>query len=268
MMEMTSQVDWQIALSDPSGSRQAKPRTTGKTMVIDKGLGLHAFEDLIMTSQAHIDIIKIGFGTAPLYPTSVLQQKLTLAKQHQIEVLPGGTFLEVAIQQDEIRHFMDTIAQLGFTAMEVSDGTIELDRADRNELIREGIERGFTVFTEYGKKCWGSSIDMESFIEACEIDMSCGAKLVTVEGRESGTGVGFYDARGQARDDDILEVINRLSHPELLLWETPLKHQQAQFITLIGPQVNLGNIAPEDVLSVEALRRGLRSDTLKLARKF
>lgn len=263
-MEITSQLFWQSRLADPSGNRKKKPRTCGKTMVIDKGLGLHAFEDLLLTSGEHIDLIKLGFGTSPLYPLKVLLKKISLAHNYGIDIMPGGTFLEVAIQQKEVQSFMNTVVRLGFNALEVSDGTIELERGLRSSLIREGIDRGLNVVTEYGKKCWGSSIEEEALIETIEIDASCGASMVTVEGRESGAGVGFYDASGQAKDEQILSVIEQIPDPTLLLWETPQKSQQVQFLKLLGPDVNLGNIAPEDILSLEALRRGLRSDTFDL----
>lgn len=267
-MEMTSPLDWQTMFSDPSGCRQHKPRTIGKTMVIDKGLGLNAFEDMLITSSAHIDVIKLGFGTSPLYPASVLQKKLRLAQQYDIEIMPGGTFLEIAVMQQASSHFIDVIKQLGFSAIEVSDGTIEISRKRKSELIQEAVQRGLKVYTEYGKKIWGSRIDSNELSETVEIDISCGAELVTIEGRESGTGVGIYDASGQARDEDILEVINKIGNRDVLLWETPLKNQQVQLIKLLGTNVNLGNISPADVMSVEALRRGLRSDTMNIAPVF
>src|SRR5687768_10897995 len=121
-MKVTSHVEWNPVLSDPTGRRQIKPRTLGKTMVIDKGLGLHAFEDLLETSGAHIDMLKIGFGTSPLYPLPVLQQKIKMAKAHDICIYPGGTFLEVAISQHALPSFFEMIQYFGFTGLEVSDG--------------------------------------------------------------------------------------------------------------------------------------------------
>jgi phosphosulfolactate synthase len=146
----------------------------------------------------------------------------------------------------------------------VSDGTIDIERGLRSDLIREGIERGLNVVTEYGKKCWGSRIEVDDLIETIHLDSSCGASMVTVEGRESGAGVGFYDASGQAQDEEIMSVIRQLPDPQILLWETPHKSQQVQFLKILGADVNLGNIAPEDILSLEALRRGLRSDTFDI----
>jgi phosphosulfolactate synthase len=233
-------------------------------MVIDKGLGLRAFEDMLDASGEHIDLIKLGFGTSPLYPPRVLARKIALARAHGVDIMPGGTFLEVAVQQNETKRYFEAVIRLGYTAMEVSDGTIDLDRGLRSDLIREGVNRGLMVVTEYGKKRPGSRIDVERLIETIRIDAACGAALITVEGRESGVGVGFYNEKGRAEESEIEEVVRQVRRPNLILWETPLKSQQVQFLNLLGPDVNLGNIAPEDVLSLEALRRGLRSDTFGL----
>jgi phosphosulfolactate synthase len=260
-MDVTSYLDWIPSLQDPTGRREPKPRTCGKTMVIDKGMGLHAFEDLLQTSGAYIDMIKIGFGTSPLYPSLLLQKKISMAKAHQIRVLPGGTLLEVAVVQDALDGFFDTAVMLGFDAIEVSDGTIDMSRGQRTELIRRGLDSGLEVFTEYGKKCWGSTIEIDSLIDTIYIDLEYGASLVTIEGRESGVGVGIYDEDGNCREDELALVLDRLPNRNVLMWEAPQKSQQVQLIKTLGAEVNLGNIAPSDIFALEALRRGLRSDT-------
>jgi phosphosulfolactate synthase len=260
-MDVTSYLDWSPALLDPTGRRELKPRISGKTMVIDKGLGLQAFEDLLQMSGSFIDMIKIGFGTSVLYPPKLLQRKISLAKAHHIRVLPGGTFLEVAIVQGVLDRFFDTVVTYGFDAIEVSDGTIDIQRDQRTELILRGIDSGLEVFTEYGKKCWGSTIETDALIETIYRDTEVGASLVTVEGRESGVGVGIYDENGDCRVDDLAIVLDRLTDRNILMWEAPNKSQQVQLIKLLGTEVNLGNISPYDVYALEALRRGLRSDT-------
>jgi phosphosulfolactate synthase len=260
-MEVTYHPVWAAALTDPTGRRQAKPRTSGKTMVIDKGLGMHAFEDLLHTASAHIDMIKFGFGTSPLYPVSLLRRKISLAKENGILVYPGGTFLEVAISQRELDSYFDTVLALGFNGLEVSDGTIDVDRDFRGKLIRRGVEEGLTVFTEYGKKCWGSTIELEELIETVTFDLQMGAELVTIEGRESGAGVGIYDENGKCKDDELELVLEAIPNSCLLLWEAPQKQQQVHLLRLLGPEVNLGNIPAGDIVALEALRRGLRSDT-------
>ncbi|RAV00984.1 phosphosulfolactate synthase [Paenibacillus sp. YN15] len=266
-MEVASQSFWQQELVNPAGKRQSKPRTSGITMVIDKGLGTRAFADLLETAEAHIDLIKLGFGTAALYPEDVLAGKIRLAAQTGVAIMPGGTFLEAAVAEGIGERFLEQIALLGFTAVEVSDGTIQLDRTLRTGLIREGCRLGLTVYTEYGKKCWGSRIETDELIETVLSDLEAGAELVTVEARESGVGVGIFDESGKCRDEEVQAVLEGIPSPHLLLWEAPQKSQQVRLMELLGPDVNLGNIAPQDVISLEALRRGLRSDSFFLRGK-
>jgi phosphosulfolactate synthase len=261
-MEVTSRLDWHPKLSDPTESRTAKPRTFGKTMVIDKGLGLNAFQDLLDTAGDYIDLLKIGFGTSPLYNQKLLMKKIETAKANNIVIYPGGTFLEVAVRQNNVDAFFDMMAYLGFNGIEVSDGTIDMEREARNELIHRGADAGLTVFTEYGKKCWGSSIEIEELIETVTLDLKWGASLVAIEGRESGKGVGIYDENGECKNADIEQVLNRIPNPDILMWEAPHKEQQVHLLKMLGAQIHLGNISPYDIISLEALRRGLRSDTL------
>lgn len=261
-MDVTSQLEWPAGLQDPSGCRQAKPRNQGITMVIDKGLGLHAFEDLLHTAAPYIDLIKLGFGTSPLYPAELLKTKLQMARQAGIETMPGGTFLEVAVVQGEVENCFRLIRELGYTAIEVSDGTIDLSRSKRDELIGRGLNADLKVYTEYGKKYWGSKIELDLLIETVIEDVQQGAALVTIEARESGEGVGIFDEKGVCRDDMLHSMIRLFPDPERVLWEAPQKSQQVHLLKKLGPGVHLGNIAPQDVFALETLRRGLRSDTL------
>ncbi|GIP37619.1 phosphosulfolactate synthase [Paenibacillus sp. J31TS4] len=260
-MDATSHAVWPDALLDPTGRRSRKPRTSGRTMVIDKGLGLFALRDLLDTAAAYMDMIKFGFGTPSLYTPALLRDKIRLCKERGLIVFPGGTFLEVAVANGLEADYFRTIRKLGFTAVEVSDGTIDLDRRTRTELIERGLNAGLTVYTEYGKKCWGSTIEVDALIETVKEDIRIGAELVTIEGRESGTGVGIFDENGACKDDEIRSVLARIPSPGLLLWEAPQKSQQVHLLNMLGPDLNLGNVAPQEVLALEALRRGLRSDT-------
>ncbi|MDD9267507.1 phosphosulfolactate synthase [Paenibacillus sp. GCM10023248] len=262
-MEVTSYLNWNPVLADPTGRRQAKPRTLGKTMVMDKGLGPCAFQDLLHTASHHVDMIKLGFGTSPLYPESVLKSKINLAKENGICIYPGGTFLEVAITQNAVDDYFDMVTALGFNGLEISNGTIDFSRKLRNELIKRGIEEGLEVVTEYGKKGWGSAIELEELIETVMLDTEMGAVLVTVEARESGMGVGIFDQQGKCKDEEVEQVLSAVPG-DRLLWEAPLKSQQVHLINMLGPQIHLGNIAPHEIIALEALRRGLRSDTLSL----
>ncbi|NOU97685.1 phosphosulfolactate synthase [Paenibacillus sp. LMG 31456] len=261
-MEATSHLKWHPLLRDPSSRRTDKPRMLGKTMVIDKGLGLHALDDFLQTAGAYVDMLKMGFGTSSLYKTELLKQKIEMAKAQQILVYPGGTFLEVAIQQGKVDAFFDMVSYLGFNGLEISDGTIQLDRSLRSELILQAKEQGYSVITEYGKKCWGSSIEIDDLIETVIIDAELGASLITIEGRESGKGVGIFDENGACKDNEIEQVLQQVPSKHLLLWEAPQKDQQVHLLNMLGPDIHLGNIAPQDLISLEALRRGLRSDTL------
>lgn len=261
--------DWPSVLQDPSGLRSAASNglrhsrriARGQTMIIDKGLGPCAFTDLLATAGDYVDVVKFGFGTAPLYPTDTLMGKIAKAKQRGITVMPGGTLLETAVYRNAVTAFFDTICKLGFGCVEVSDGTIELSRRRRTELIKEGKERGLRVMTEYGKKLSGSTIDADMLAKTAEADWAAGAELVTVEARESGVGVGLFNDQGECRDDALETVCRALGDMSRIMWEAPLKDQQVLLLKTFGPAVHLGNIRPEDALALETMRRGLRSDT-------
>lgn len=263
-MEHNTPPVWPPALNDPTGRRSIKPRKKGITMLIDKGLGLRQLEDLIETAAPYIDILKLGFGTSALYPPELLTQKIKLLRDAGISVMPGGTFFEVAVVQGHPLHYFKTVKKLGFDAVEVSDGTMDLSLKDRGEYIQRALEQGLSVMTEYGKKAIGSRLDIQPLMETIHQDLIHGATLVTVEGRESGKGVGIYDEAGESDGELIGEVVRHLSQPHVLLWEAPHKDQQVGLMRQLGAEVNLGNISPTDVLALEALRRGLRSDTFDL----
>lgn len=269
---------WPRELRDPSGTRfdsdkerkeaaVSRDPDRGLTMVIDKGLGRNTFADVIETASPYIDCIKFGFGTAPLYRTDMLLYKIGLAKQHGISVMTGGTLLEIAVQQDIVPAFFDTVCNLGFNALEVSDGTIELSRQKRTELIREGKKRGLRVFSEFGKKLSGSLIDAAILADTVELDLAAGAEYVTVEARESGVSVGIFDKHGECREDVVDDILKFVPDHRTLIWEAPLKNQQAMLLRKFGSNVHLGNIAPTEVMALETLRRGLRQDTFEFGLK-
>lgn len=269
---------WPRELRDPSGTRfdsdkekkdaaVSRDPNRGLTMVIDKGLGRNTFTDVIETASPYIDCIKFGFGTAPLYRTDMLLYKIDLAKQHGISVMTGGTLLEIAVQQDIVPAFFDTVCNLGFNALEVSDGTIELSRQKRTELIQEGKKRGLRVFSEFGKKLSGSLIDAAILADTVELDLAAGAEYVTVEARESGVSVGIFDKHGECREDVVDDILKFVPDHRTLIWEAPLKNQQAMLLRKFGSNVHLGNIAPTEVMALETLRRGLRQDTFEFGLK-
>ncbi|MGG1660150.1 phosphosulfolactate synthase [Brevibacillus sp. NRS-1366] len=250
-------VNW----ANPSGHDREKPRTTGLTMVIDKGLGSTAFRDLLELASPYMDIYKLGFGTTALYPLELLQQKLRLAKQHGLCVMPGGTFFEIAVRRTPIKEYMKQIHALGFNAVEISDGTFPLTSTLRQEAIRIGVETGLVVFSEFGKKAADYRAEREELITTLFSDLESGASHVIVEARESGT-VGVFDPDGNIDDHFVLDIVNTVKQQaSQLIWEAPRKEQQVSLIHALGSNVNLGNIAYTDVLALETLRRGLRGDT-------
>ena len=253
---------WPECLVDPSGMRLQKPRINGLNMIMDKGQGISGYEDMVQLAHEHIDIVKLGFGTSLLVPPAIVKKKTELAKQHGILIMPGGTLLEVAYLKGMVQEYFHMMREMGFNAVEVSDGTIALSRSERSRLIRLAKELGFTVGTEYGKKLSGSRFDIEQLEDTMLYDLDCGASWMTLEGRESGTSVGIYDHNGacdQTMVETILQVI--LQH-DRLMWEAPRKDQQLFILKAAGINANLGNIVPEDIIALEALRRGLRSDTV------
>ncbi|GAB7386816.1 phosphosulfolactate synthase [Bacillaceae bacterium] len=261
-MSVEANLFWEPSLRDPSRMRRNKPRDKGITIVIDNGLGLRAFSDLVETASAYIDFIKLGFGTSALYPLSVLKGKIGLARKHDIRIFPGGTFFEMAVVKGELFSYFKTVKALGFQAVEISDGTIEMSRSFRDDCIRQAVENELTVLTECGKKLSGSRIHLNTLQETLLRDIEFGASLMMVEGRESGENVGIFNSAGDVACP-FMETI-RDSLGDLcarLVWEAPKKKQQVYFLEMLGPDVNLGNISPHDVYSLESLRRGLRADT-------
>lgn len=260
--------NWHQLLRDPSGKRKAdRGKGLGKTMVIDKGMGVHSFTDFVQVAGPYVDIVKLGFGTAVLYDTGLLRRKLELAASRNIVAMPGGTLLEAAVQQGTVGSFLDTVCSLGFTGIEVSDGTIEMNRIRRTSIIKEGVRRGLTVMTEYGKKAAGSQIDPEELAFTAYCDLEAGAELVTVEARESGVNVGLFDENGECKESVLEEVLGKVGECGSLMWEAPLKSQQAELLLQFGASVHLGNVAPADALALEAMRRGLRSDTFQFGQR-
>lgn len=277
-MSVTPRGAWIPLLRDPSGERERPGdfgggrtdagigRAGGKTMVIDRGAGWHAWCDLIETAGAYIDVIKLAFGTSVLYPTDLLLRKIAYARRHGITVMPGGTLLETAVRQGAASAFFDAVCALGFDGVEVSDGTIDLGRRERTALIREGRTRGLTVFAEFGKKEAGAAIDPHELAATAEADWEAGAALVTIEARESGT-VGLFGADGRPDQALFERIVRLMPEPDRIMWEAPRKEQQVFLLRAAGPNVHLGNIAPGDVLTLEAMRRGLRNDTFMMQRE-
>ncbi|HHY60985.1 MAG TPA: phosphosulfolactate synthase [Clostridia bacterium] len=254
---------WRDLLEMPMPGRLAKPRHTGLTMVIDKGLGLTELQELLASAAGYIDMIKLGFGTSLLYPDQILRAKIAAIRQAGILVFPGGTFFEIAYLQKKIPDYCRLLVKYGFTAIEISDGTVELPPAERRRAIKIARETGLSVITEIGKKDPRDRVSMSVLREQMEEDLAAGAYKVIVEGRESGKGVMLYDQQGELKQDELEMLLQSRLSADQIIWEAPLKTQQQKLISLFGCNVNLGNIAPQEVLALEALRLGLRGDTLR-----
>lgn len=268
-LKMNGTAKWTEILDFPLEGRQSKPRDVGWTMIIDKGLGIAATQELVEMAAPYIDIWKLGFGTSALYPRTVLEKKLEIIVEAGIHACPGGTFLEIALLQDKLIPFLDLAQEMGYTCIEVSDGTIVMDRSIRQRAIGLARERGLQVITELGKKDPRDQVATAFLIRQGRADLADGAHKVIIEGRESGKGIMIYDQQGKLRLNEMEEIAQGLGNLDAILWEAPLKSQQQELILRFGPNVNLGNIPPGEVLALEALRRGLRGDTLRacLARR-
>jgi phosphosulfolactate synthase len=256
---------WEGVTDIPVKGRSSKPRTSGLTMVIDKGIGLNQLKDLIQTSGEYIDILKLTFGTSAFYEKEFLKEKINTLISAQIDVMPGGTFLEVALWKGDEEKYLERARELGFSTIEISDGTIELDPMARKEIIKRALETGFKVITEVGKKDPKEVLPIALVHKLIREDLENGAFKVIIEAREAGKGVGIFDLEGKIKQEEVDHIIAGVEDVNQLLWETPIKNQQQDLIIRFGPEVNLGNIPQNEVLALEALRQGVRGDTLKRA---
>lgn len=265
MSKLKPRLAWQDALLRlPLPGYSRKPRQIGYTMVLDKRLGLNETYDLLELASDYIDTIKLTFGTSALYPESVLREKIKLIRSYDVDVYPGGTLFEIAFWQDKLEPFLQCAADLGFTGIEISDGTITLSPKERRGAIQRAKTYGFKVVTEVGKKN-GPPLPVLKMQQMIAEDIASGADKVIIEGRESGKGVGIFDEHGKIKAAEMEALVYDLPDYEtVLIWEAPLKSQQVSLIKRFGPNVNLGNIAPEEVLALAALRCGLRGDTFGL----
>ncbi len=237
--------------------RPAKPRQSGLTHVIDKGLSLRQVEDMFSTSGEFIDIVKLGWGTA--YVTGGLEEKVRLYESLGVAAVLGGTFWEACLVQGKLAEWKGFISGLGLRYVEVSDGTVELPHAQKLEYIAEYAE-DFTVLSEVGSKDADVVMAPYRWVEMIGAELEAGAWKVITEARESGT-AGVFRGDGEVRTGLIDEIAHAVD-VNRLLFEAPQKSQQVWFVRTFGSNVNLGNIPPEEVIPLETLRLGLRGDTL------
>jgi len=231
-------------------------RDTGLTHVLDKGLGPRAWQDVLETSGEYISIVKLGWGTAAV--TQNLRAKLDVLRGKPVVI--GGTFFEVVYVKGKLEEYKAWLRDLGLTHVEISDGTVEIPRERKLELIAD-FARDFTVLSEVGSKDSSVEYTVDEWTEWLRDELEAGAWKVITEARESGT-AGIFDSSGGMRTELIAEIADAVG-VENVVFEAPTKAAQAWFIKQFGPAVNLGNIPPDEVIPLETLRLGLRGDTLK-----
>jgi phosphosulfolactate synthase len=231
-------------------------RHVGLTHVIDKGLGPRAWDDLLEVAGDHISIVKLGWGTA--YVTRNLERKLDVLRDKPVVI--GGTFFEVVYLKGQIDEYKRWLDELGLTHVEISDGTVEIPRERKLELIAD-FARDFTVLSEVGSKDSSVEYTVDEWTGWLNEELEAGAWKVITEAREGGT-AGIFDSSGGMRTELIAEIANVVG-PANIIFEAPTKAAQAWFVKQFGPSVNLGNIPPDEVIPLETLRLGLRGDTLK-----
>lgn len=236
--------------------RTQKPRQTGYTMAMDKGLSLREVEDFINVCGDYVDIVKLGWATS--YVTPNLKEKLQLYRDAGIPTYFGGTLFEAFVIRGQFEDYRRVLDEYQMTFAEVSDGSITLEHSQKCEYINKLSEQ-VTVLSEVGSKDAEVIIPPYQWIKLMQDELSAGAWKVIGEAREGGN-VGLFRATGEVRSGLVQEILTKIPF-EKIIWEAPQKSQQVWFIKLLGANVNLGNIAPNEVIPLETIRLGLRGDT-------
>ena len=236
--------------------RTEKPRESGYTMVMDKGLSLREAEDMIDSSGDFIDIVKLGWATS--YVTSQLDQKIKLYQNAGIPCYLGGTLFEAFVIRDQFDDYLRVVDKYNLEHVEVSDGSITMDHDDKCDYIQR-LSKNYTVLSEVGSKDAAKIIPPYKWIDQMRTELEAGAWKVIGEARESGN-VGLFRDSGEVRQGLVEEILTQIPKDKIL-WEAPQKSQQVWFIKLCGTNVNLGNIATNEIIPLETIRLGLRGDT-------
>jgi phosphosulfolactate synthase len=239
--------------------RVKKPRASGITMIMDKGLSVNEAQNFLSVAHPHVDILKLGFGTSFVTPN--LKEKLEVYQSYDIPVYFGGTLFEAFLIRNQFDDYLNVCKQFGISYMEVSDGSITIPHSEKCGYIEKLTKYG-TVLSEVGSKDAAHIIPPYKWIELMKAELNAGSTYVIAEAREAGT-VGIYRGTGEVREGLVQEILTQIPS-EKIIWEAPQKSQQLYFIELLGCNVNLGNIAPAEVIPLEAMRIGLRGDTFDL----
>jgi phosphosulfolactate synthase len=239
--------------------RKQKPRQYGLTMVMDKGLSVNEARNFMNATHPHVDLVKLGFGTS--FVTLNLSEKLEVYSSFDVPVYFGGTLFEAFLIRNQFDDYINVCKKYGITYMEVSDGSITIPHAEKCGYIEKLTKYG-TVLSEVGSKDASHIIPPYKWIELMKAELEAGSSYVIAEARETGN-VGIYRGSGEVREGLVQEILTQIP-AEKIIWEAPQKTQQLYFIELVGCNANLGNIAPSEVIPLEAMRIGLRGDTFSL----
>ena len=239
--------------------RKSKPRHSGVTMVMDKGLSIGEVKNFLSISHPFVDIVKLGFGTAFVTPN--LREKIEIYQSYNLPVYFGGTLFEAFLIRNQFQDYINICKQYNISYMEVSDGSITITHAEKCGDIEKLTKHG-VVLSEVGSKYAEHIIPPYKGIELMKAELNAGSEYVIAEAREAGN-VGIYRGTGEVREGLVQEILTQIPE-EKIIWEAPQKAQQLYFIELLGCNVNLGNIAPTEMIALEAMRIGLRGDTFHL----
>ena len=242
--------------------RQAKPRTYGITMVLDKGVGLSQTENFLDVSAEYCDVVKFGWATSRLISKKIIIEKVRLLRKNNIKVCLGGSFGELAYAKGMSEYLMDEAIDIGFDSFEVSDGIVDIAQSEKLKLIEMAVNKGFTVFSEQGKKdeLEDRHISVEQRIKASLDELNAGASKIIMEARESGT-FGIFDNKGEVIPNIIEDLCKDIELNDIM-FEAPLVKQQEWLVSNFGPNINLGNVSLDDCMTLESVRRGLRAATM------
>ncbi len=239
--------------------RNIKPRNHGITMVMDKGLSVEEAKNFMSACHPHVDVVKLGFGTAFVTPN--LKEKLEVYRSYDMAIYFGGTLFEAFLIRNQFENYISVCKDYGVEYMEVSDGSITIPHAEKCGYI-EKLAKIVTVLSEVGSKDAAHIIPPYKWIELMNSELDAGSTYVIAEAREAGN-VGIYRGSGEVREGLVQEILTQIPGDQII-WEAPQKAQQLYFIELLGCNANLGNIAPTEVIPLEAMRIGLRGDTFML----
>ena len=239
--------------------RTSKPRNYGLTMVMDKGMGLNGVKDFLSVAAPYVDIVKLGFGTSAV--TSSLREKIEIYREHNIPVYLGGTLFEAFLIRNQVDEYVQILKDYNLAHVEVSDGSIIIPHIEKCGYI-EKLAKVVTVLSEVGSKDAAHIMPPYKWIELMKAELEAGATYVIAEAREAGN-VGIYRGSGEVREGLVQEILTQIPY-EKIIWEAPQKAQQVYFLELLGANVNLGNLAPAEVIPLESMRIGLRGDTFHM----